>query len=74
MNNSETMLGGKNFKIIRMDERGFGTDAGTLNPMLRVHAVKFGDDLRVSKELFEAIEEIVAREKKIEGTSNEQKN
>jgi hypothetical protein len=57
-----------------MDERGLVADAGTLNQMLRVHAVKFGDDLRVSKELFEAIKEIVAREKKIEGASNEQKN
>ena len=63
MNNSETMLGGKNFKIIRMDEIGLDADAGTLDPMLRVHAVKFGDDLRVSKELFEAIKEAIVREK-----------
>lgn len=62
---SKTIIGGSNFKIIRLDERGLSADAGTLEPFLRVHAVKVGDDLRVSKELFEAIEEAVLRNGKI---------
>lgn len=60
----KTMIGGSNFKIIRVDERGLDADAGTLDQMRRVHAVEYGEDLRVSAELFTAIEEAIARAKK----------
>ena len=50
-----TILGGKNFKVIRMTETVLHADTG-------VHAIKFSDELLVSKELYEAITEASVRD------------